>query len=190
MPTDDLLSPIPLQALSARIPVQDVSLQIQCENRVVLDDFNLDTKQLLALAKTRFDLLTKSYVADKSEDENAFYGLQKTKADFQRELASVLAAADQIKKHTHWPDSRLGEVTRHMLFMNFAESFGNQNGMGPADEVPPGIAEHLPGEFIGKQNDPGAVDDDHPFGKRLQYCAYSDVSLEKPGGESYLLMDS
>ena len=48
----------------------------------------------------------------------------------------------------------------------------------------------LLGTGINKQNGPGVVDDDDPFGERLQKGAYRDISLEKSGSKSYLPLDS
>lgn len=77
VPADDLLGEIPLQALGAQIPIQDLSLRVLGENRVVPDAFHLDAKQFLAGAKTHLNLLLERYVADKGKHEKAACGLQK-----------------------------------------------------------------------------------------------------------------
>src|SRR6185369_3914976 len=82
------------------------------------------------------------------------------------------------------------EEMRHVLFMCLEESFGQENGVGFSDDLLLRITEHLLGTGINKENGPVAVDDDHPFGQRLQKGAYRDISLEKPGSKSNLPLDS
>jgi hypothetical protein len=79
---------------------------------------------------------------------------------------------------------------RLVRFMDLAKAFGDEQAMGLADQLCLGIAEHFPGSGIDLQNDPGTVDDDDPFGERLQKGAHREIFLEKTGGESNLPLDS
>ncbi len=69
----------------------------------------------------------------------------------------------KIEELSHRSDPGLREIMRLMFFMDGAEAFGNENGVGHPDEFLLRITEHLPGAAIDQQNDPGIVDDDDPF---------------------------
>ncbi len=186
---DDLLGPIPFQTLDSRIPVQDISLRIEHENRVVLHLFHLYVKQILLFPKQHLELLAQRHVADQSHNENAVYGFDKAQTDFHRELAAVPAAPGKVQELAHRPDPGLLEKMCLMLVMDFTGAFVDENGMGLAYELLFRIPEHLLGAGINKQNDPGVVDDDHTFGERLQQSAYRDIALENSGRKRYLLLN-
>ena len=59
-----------------------------------------------------------------------------------------------------------------------------------ADEFLSLVAEHFLGRGIDQQNGPGAVDDDDPFGERLQEWAHRSVTVKKFGDESDLPLNS
>ena len=78
----------------------------------------------------------------------------------------------------------------HMLIMDFAQAIWEEKGMELPDEFLLRITEHLLGPGVDKQNGPKVVDDDDPFGERLQEGAYRYIPLEKSGGEGYLPLNS
>jgi len=103
---------------------------------------------------------------------NAVDGLDETHADFQRELAAVLAAPDQVEELPHRSDLGLREEFRLMLMMNLVESIGYENVVPIADKLLLFITKHVCGEGVNEQNRSARVDDDNPFRQRLQEGPY------------------
>ena len=105
-------------------------------------------------------------------------GFDIAQADFNREFATILAAAGKVETDTHRSGAGLFEEMRHMPFMDFTEAFGDEKGMGFADQLIFCITKNGLSLVVGEQNRTGVVHDDDPLGERFQKPAYCDVFLE------------
>ena len=126
-------------------------------------------------------------VSDYASDQQPLFGLQRAKADFNREFGAVFALRAELIAGTHRSSHRSGKVARTMFEMPLPESFRQEYLNQLAQNLVTHIAKQ-PLRLVVDQNDLAlGVDNHNRVGGRLQEAAKLCLSSFRYGAGSLLI---
>jgi hypothetical protein len=171
----------PAEQIGARVAEQLLGLRVDQDHPpLVVDDDHRVGRRLEQVAELRLHLLAVGDVADRGGDQRRLLGLHRREADLGRELAAVLAAAEELEPSRHRPRLRLAEVPGPAPRVHGAELLRHQDLDRLAQQLVAPVAEQLLGLMVDEVDDAVGVDDDHRVRGRFEEAA-------KPGLQRALL---
>ena len=137
----------------------------QFDRPALVDDDHRVWRGFEQIAHLLLRFLAIGDVADGRRGEPAFVGFQRRQADFDGELAAVLAATRQFQSGPHLAHFRINEIAAAMGQMLITQGLGHQHLDRTADQRLPLVAEHALGLGVDQFDHALAVDDDHRIGR-------------------------
>ena len=99
-------------------------------------------------SKPRFDFLPCSGVSNDADDQSARLGLQRAQADFDGELAAILAAPGEFSAFPHGTGVGLAKIVVAVASMLLSEPLGNQSLDLHAEQLLTGVTEQALGKLV------------------------------------------
>ena len=119
-------------------------------------------------SKPRFDFLSCGGVPNDADDESTRLGLQRAQADFDGELAAILAAPGELSAFPHGTGMGLAKIVVPVAGMVLSEPLGNQSLDLHAEQLLTGVTEQARGKLVDDDDVGRPIDDDDRIGRSFK----------------------
>ena len=159
------------QEVLARVLEEPLCLSVDNDDRAfAIDDDDRIWRGFEEASKLRFNFLSCRGVSNDADDQGARLGLQRAQADFDGELAAILAASREFSAFPHGTGVGLAKIVVAVAGMVLSEALGNQSLDLHAEQLLTGVPEQALGKLVDNDDVARPIDDDDRIG----------CSFEKP----------
>ncbi len=137
------------QEVRARVLEEPLCLCVEDDDRAfTIDDDDRIGCGFEETSEPRFNFLPCSGVSNDADDERPRLGLQRAQADFDGELAAILAAPGEFFAFPHGTGVGLAKIVVAVASMVLSEPLGNQSLDLHADQLLTGVPEQVLGKLV------------------------------------------